>query len=97
MAAVRLGASCLSIDGFECAGHGGKDELGGILLLALAAKRLNIPFVASGGIADGRGLAAAIALGAAGGKHLSSFSLTFILSLRLFLLSVDGSSILFHQ
>jgi NAD(P)H-dependent flavin oxidoreductase YrpB (nitropropane dioxygenase family) len=64
LSAVKMGASCLSIDGFECAGHGGEEELGGLLLLALAAKRLNIPYVASGGIGDGRGMAAALALGA---------------------------------
>lgn len=66
LSAVKMGASCLSVDGFECAGHGGEDELGGLLLLALAAKRLNIPYVASGGIGDGRGMAAALALGASG-------------------------------
>jgi NAD(P)H-dependent flavin oxidoreductase YrpB (nitropropane dioxygenase family) len=56
----------LSIDGFECAGHPGEDDVGGLLLLALAARKLKTPYIASGGIGDGRGLAAAIALGAAG-------------------------------
>lgn len=45
----------LSIDGFECAGHPGEDDIGGLLLLALAAKKLKVPYIASGGIADGRG------------------------------------------
>ncbi|KAJ3097839.1 hypothetical protein HK100_005247 [Physocladia obscura] len=56
----------VSIDGFECAGHPGEDDVGGLVLLALAARRLEIPFLASGGIGDGRGLAAALALGAEG-------------------------------
>ncbi|GAA5950877.1 hypothetical protein JCM3765_004617 [Sporobolomyces pararoseus] len=64
--AVKLGVDMLSIDGFECAGHPGEDDIGGLLLLALAAKKLKTPYIASGGIADGRGLAAAIALGAEG-------------------------------
>ncbi|KAK4054831.1 hypothetical protein OIV83_000755 [Microbotryomycetes sp. JL201] len=64
--AVKLGVDMLSIDGFECAGHPGEDDIGGLLLLALAAKNLNIPYIASGGIGDGRGLAAALTLGACG-------------------------------
>lgn len=56
----------LSIDGFECAGHPGEDDVGGLVLLALAAKELKIPYLASGGIGNGRGLAAAISLGACG-------------------------------
>ncbi|GAA5831226.1 hypothetical protein JCM3766R1_002973 [Sporobolomyces carnicolor] len=64
--AEKLGVDMLSIDGFECAGHPGEDDIGGLLLLALAAKKLKVPYIASGGIADGRGLAAAIALGAEG-------------------------------
>ncbi|KAG5716732.1 Nitronate monooxygenase [Termitomyces sp. T112] len=64
--AERHGVDVLSIDGFECAGHPGEDDIGGLVLLARAAKELNIPFIASGGIADGRGFAAALALGAAG-------------------------------
>ncbi|KAF8582333.1 inosine monophosphate dehydrogenase [Ramaria rubella] len=65
-AAVRLGVDVLSIDGFECAGHPGEDDIGGIVLLARAAQELNVPYIASGGFADGRGLAAALALGAEG-------------------------------
>ncbi|SCV68776.1 BQ2448_897 [Microbotryum intermedium] len=64
--AVKLGVDCLSIDGFECAGHPGEDDTPGLILLALAAKKLDIPYLASGGIGDGRGLAAAITLGACG-------------------------------
>ncbi|KAI6027582.1 hypothetical protein PISMIDRAFT_243970 [Pisolithus microcarpus 441] len=64
--AERMGVDVLSIDGFECAGHPGEEDIGGLVLLARAAQELRIPYVASGGIADGRGLAAALALGAAG-------------------------------
>eukprot|EP00004_Rigifila_ramosa_P002219 TRINITY_DN1229_c0_g1_i1.p2 TRINITY_DN1229_c0_g1~~TRINITY_DN1229_c0_g1_i1.p2 ORF type:complete len:337 (-),score=91.46 TRINITY_DN1229_c0_g1_i1:22-996(-) len=64
--AEKLGADIVSIDGFECAGHPGEDDVGGLVLLPLAAKALKIPFLASGGIGDGRGLAAALALGADG-------------------------------
>ncbi|TDL20295.1 inosine monophosphate dehydrogenase [Rickenella mellea] len=59
------GVDILSIDGFECAGHPGEDDIGGLVLLARAAQELKKPYIASGGIADGRGLAAALALGAA--------------------------------
>lgn len=52
--------------GFECAGHPGEDDVGGLILLALAAKALKVPYLASGGIGNGRGLAAALALGACG-------------------------------
>ncbi|KAM5536106.1 hypothetical protein V8D89_010205 [Ganoderma adspersum] len=64
--AERHGVDCLSIDGFECAGHPGEDDIGGLVLLARAAQELKIPYIASGGIADGRGLASALALGACG-------------------------------
>ena len=66
LSAQRLGVDFLSIDGFECAGHPGEDDVGGLVLLALAAKKISIPYIASGGIGDGRGLAAALALGASG-------------------------------
>ncbi|EJF55440.1 inosine monophosphate dehydrogenase [Dichomitus squalens LYAD-421 SS1] len=62
--AQRLGVDALSIDGFECAGHPGEEDIGGLVLLARAAQELDIPFIASGGFADGRGLASALALGA---------------------------------
>ena len=61
-----MGVDFVSVDGFECAGHPGEDDIGGMVLLARAAQALSIPYIASGGIADGRGLAAALALGACG-------------------------------
>jgi nitronate monooxygenase len=62
--AERLGVDAISIDGFECAGHPGEDDIGGLVLIPAAAAKLRIPIIASGGIADGRGLAGALALGA---------------------------------
>ncbi len=53
-------------DGYECGGHPGEDDVGNFVLLAIAAKKLKIPFIASGGVANGRQLAAALALGAEG-------------------------------
>ena len=64
--AQSIGVDALSIDGFECAGHPGEDDIPGLVLLPAAADALEIPFIASGGFADGRGLAAALALGADG-------------------------------
>jgi len=64
--AQSLGVDAVSIDGFECAGHPGEDDVPGLILIPAAALALEIPFVASGGIADGRGLVAALALGADG-------------------------------
>jgi nitronate monooxygenase len=66
LAAERLGVDVVSIDGFECAGHPGEQDVGGLVLFPAAARALKIPAVASGGIADGRGLAAALALGCDG-------------------------------
>jgi NAD(P)H-dependent flavin oxidoreductase YrpB (nitropropane dioxygenase family) len=66
LSAQRLGVDMVSIDGFECAGHPGEDDISGLILLAKSAKILTIPYIASGGIGDGRGLAAALALGAEG-------------------------------
>src|SRR5581483_4743931 len=61
--AQSLGVDCVSIDGFECAGHPGGDDVGGLILFAAAADKLTVPIIASGGIADARGLVAALALG----------------------------------
>ncbi|KAG8906939.1 hypothetical protein FRB99_005713 [Tulasnella sp. 403] len=64
--AARMGVDFLSIDGFECAGHPGEEDIPGLVLLARAAQELDIPYIASGGFADGRGLVSALALGAQG-------------------------------
>lgn len=64
--AQALGVDAISIDGFECAGHPGEDDVPGMVLIPAAAAALEIPVIASGGIADGRGLVAALALGAEG-------------------------------
>ncbi|KAE8209601.1 hypothetical protein CF319_g6965 [Tilletia indica] len=66
LSSQKIGADCLSIDGFECAGHPGEDDIGGLVLAARASDTLSIPFILSGGIANGQGLAAALSLGAAG-------------------------------
>jgi NAD(P)H-dependent flavin oxidoreductase YrpB (nitropropane dioxygenase family) len=64
--AVKLGVDFLSIDGFECAGHVGETDITNFILLSKARQTLGVPFIASGGFADGQGLAAALALGACG-------------------------------
>jgi len=64
--AQRLGVDAVSIDGFECAGHPGEDDIPGLVLIPAAADAVTIPMIASGGFADGRGLVAALALGADG-------------------------------
>ncbi len=64
LSAERLGVDAISIDGFECAGHPGEDDVTALVLVRAAARRLSTPLVASGGIADGAGLVAALALGA---------------------------------
>lgn len=64
--AERIGVDVVSIDGFECAGHPGEGDVAGLVLFPAAAQALRIPVVASGGIADGRGLVAALALGCEG-------------------------------
>ncbi|KAN0066528.1 hypothetical protein ACQY0O_000622 [Thecaphora frezii] len=74
--AEKLGADMLSIDGFECAGHPGEDDIGGLVLMARAAEELKVPFIASGGIANGQGLASALALGAAGANMGTRFLCT---------------------
>ena len=64
--AERIGCDAVSVDGFECAGHPGEDDVPGLVLLARAAEELTIPYVASGGMANARSLVAALALGADG-------------------------------
>ncbi len=66
LSAERMGVDVISIDGFECAGHPGEDDVPGLVLIPAAADKLKIPMIASGGFADGRGLVAALALGAEG-------------------------------
>ena len=66
LSAERMGVDAISIDGFECAGHPGEDDIPGLVLIPAAADRIKIPILASGGFADGRGLVAALALGADG-------------------------------
>ena len=61
-----IGVDCVSIDGFECAGHPGEEDVGGMVLFPVTAAMLKIPVIASGGIADARGLVAALALGCDG-------------------------------
>ena len=64
--AETIGCDAVSVDGFECGGHPGEDDVPNFILLPRAAESLKIPFVASGGMADGRSLVAALALGADG-------------------------------
>jgi len=64
--AEKVGCDAISVDGFECGGHPGEDDIPNFILLPRAAEELTIPFVASGGMADGRSLVAALALGAEG-------------------------------
>ncbi|MDX1884148.1 nitronate monooxygenase family protein [Mycolicibacterium sp. 120270] len=74
--AQSLGVDGISIDGFECAGHPGEDDIPGLVLIPAAAKEIEIPMIASGGFADGRGLVAALALGADGINMGSRFMCT---------------------
>ena len=64
--AERIGCDAVSVDGFECGGHPGEDDIPNMILLPRAAEELKIPFVSSGGMADGRSLVASLALGADG-------------------------------
>ncbi|SAM07735.1 hypothetical protein [Absidia glauca] len=66
LSAQKLGVDIISMDGFECAGHPGEGFVGGLILLAKSFKAFNIPYIASGGFADGVGLAGALAMGAEG-------------------------------
>ena len=66
LSAQKSGVDVISIDGFECAGHPGEKDIPNLLLVPLAVRALDIPVIASGGIGEGRGLAAAMAMGADG-------------------------------
>ncbi len=66
LTAQKRGVDIVSIDGFECAGHPGEDDVPGLVLIPAAVRALEVPVIASGGIACGRGMAAALALGAEG-------------------------------
>jgi nitronate monooxygenase len=66
LSAQKHGCDVISIDGFECAGHPGEDDIPGLILIPSAADKVEIPLLASGGFGDGRGLVAALALGAEG-------------------------------
>ncbi|WP_072383475.1 nitronate monooxygenase family protein [Novosphingobium sp. NDB2Meth1] len=66
VSAEKAGVDVISIDGFECAGHPGEDDIPGLILIPAAADKVKIPMLASGGFGDGRGLAAALSLGADG-------------------------------
>lgn len=74
--AQELGADAVSIHGFECGGHPGEDDIPGLVLIAAAADKLQIPLCSSGGVADGRGLAAVLSLGADAAVLGTRFMLT---------------------
>ena len=76
LSAERMGVDAISIDGFECAGHPGEDDVPGLILIPAAADRVKIPMIASGGFGDGRGLVAALALGADGINMGTRFCVT---------------------
>ncbi|WP_298809106.1 nitronate monooxygenase family protein [uncultured Sphingomonas sp.] len=76
LSAERMGADAISIDGFECAGHPGEDDIPGLILIPAAADKVRVPMLASGGFADGRGLVAALALGADGINMGTRFCVT---------------------
>jgi len=76
LSAERMGADAISIDGFECAGHPGEDDIPGLILIPAAANKVKVPMLASGGFADGRGLVAALALGADGINMGTRFCVT---------------------
>jgi nitronate monooxygenase len=76
LSAERNGVDIISIDGFECAGHPGEQDVPGLVLIPAAVRKLKIPVIASGGIGDGAGMAAALALGAEGINMGTRFCVT---------------------
>jgi nitronate monooxygenase len=74
--AEKIGCDAVSIDGFEAAGHPGEDDVTSLILVPLAREALKVPIIASGGFADGRGLVAALALGADGMNMGTRFAAT---------------------
>ena len=74
--AQRIGCDAIAIDGFECAGHPGEDDVPGLVLIPVVVDKITIPVIASGGFADGRGLVAALALGAEGINMGTRFMVT---------------------
>lgn len=76
LSSERAGVDAVSIDGFECAGHPGEDDVPNLILIPAAVRALKIPVIASGGIGDGRGMAAALALGAQGINMGTRFMVT---------------------
>jgi NAD(P)H-dependent flavin oxidoreductase YrpB (nitropropane dioxygenase family) len=76
LSAERMGVDAISIDGFECAGHPGEDDIPGLILIPAAADKVKIPMLASGGFGDARGLVAALALGADGINMGTRFCVT---------------------
>lgn len=76
LSAEKNGVDVISIDGFECAGHPGEDDIPGLILIPAAAEKVKIPMLASGGFGDGRGLVAALALGADGINMGTRFTAT---------------------
>src|SRR3546814_8087678 len=76
LSSERAGVGLLRIEGFECGRHPGEDDIPGLVLIPIAARKLKIPVIASGGIGDGRGMAAALALGAEGINMGTRFEVT---------------------
>ena len=74
--AEAIGCDAVSVDGFECGGHPGEDDIPNMILLPRAAEELKIPFVASGGMADARSLVASLAMGADGMNMGTRFMVT---------------------
>jgi NADH:quinone reductase (non-electrogenic) len=96
LSAERHGIDIISIDGLECAGHPGEDDVGGMVLFPSAARQVKVPLLASGGIADGRGLAAALMLGAEGvligSRFLASPEALMPAALQDVILQADGDA-----